>query len=181
MTTPLTLAETADLLGRYRHVEFSLFARLGERAPSCEDAAVVVYLAGASRAHGFRAALVEPLLPVSDGLPVAAELTRSPGDRFDEALEVLAVAGHDEELLDALVGTFYPEMAAGYAEHLAVAVSPADAAVHRMLRRLLADLAATTAEGRVLAPTAGGTPRSARVHELLEKIPGPFGPLHRTP
>ena len=180
MTAPLTLAETADLLGRYRHVELSLFARLGGRAPSCEDAAVVVYLAGASRAHGFRAGLVEPLLPVSDGLPRAAELTRSPGERFDEALEVLT-AGSDGELLDALVGTFYPAMAAGYAEHLAVAVSPADAAVHRMLRRLLADLAATTAEGRVLAPPSGGTPRSARVHELLEKVPGPFGPLRRTP
>ena len=180
MTVPLTLAETADLLGRYRHVELSLFARLGGRAPSCEDAAVVVYLAGASRAHGFRAGLVEPLLPVSDGLPRAAELTRSPGERFDEALEVLT-AGSDGELLDALVGTFYPAMAAGYAEHLAVAVSPADAAVHRMLRRLLADLAATTAEGRVLAPPSGGTPRSARVHELLEKVPGPFGPLRRTP
>jgi hypothetical protein len=180
VTAPLTLAETADLLGRYRHVELSLFARLGGRAPSCEDAAVVVYLAGASRAHGFRAGLVEPLLPVSDGLPRAAELTRSPGERFDEALEVLT-AGSDGELLDALVGTFYPAMAAGYAEHLAVAVSPADAAVHRMLRRLLADLAATTAEGRVLAPPSGGTPRSARVHELLEKVPGPFGPLRRTP
>jgi hypothetical protein len=180
VTVPLTLAETADLLGRYRHVELSLFARLGGRAPSCEDAAVVVYLAGASRAHGFRAGLVEPLLPVSDGLPRAAELTRSPGERFDEALEVLT-AGSDGELLDALVGTFYPAMAAGYAEHLAVAVSPADAAVHRMLRRLLADLAATTAEGRVLAPPSGGTPRSARVHELLEKVPGPFGPLRRTP
>jgi hypothetical protein len=175
MTEALTLAETADLLGRYRYVELSLFARLGARAPLCGNAAAVVYLSGASLAHGFRAGLVESLLPVSTDLAGAAALTRSPGGRFDEALDVLDGPGGDAELLDALVGVLYPAMADAYAEHLATASGPADAALRRTLRRVLADLTGVAADGRALVPARGDSARAARVRQLLDAVPGPFG------
>jgi len=177
VTEPLTLLETADLLGRCRYVELSLFGRLGARAPSCADAALVVYLSGASLAHGFRAGLVESLLPVSAGLAGAEAWTRTPGGHLDEALDVLVGPGADEELLDALVGVVYPAMAVAYAEHAAAASGPADTAVRRVLRRVLADLDGLTADGRALAPARGASARAARVRELLDAVPGPFGPL----
>ncbi|HXZ83216.1 MAG TPA: hypothetical protein VED84_05655 [Acidimicrobiales bacterium] len=178
MTEPLTLEETADLLGRYRYVELTLFTRLGARAPACGDAKLVVYLAGASRAHGFRAALVESLIPVASGLPDAAALTRSPGRHCDEALDVLDGPGDDDELLDALVACVYPAMAAAYAEHLVAAPGPADPATRRTLHRVLADLDDVTTEGRELGAQGGGSPRALRVRELVAAVPGPFGPLH---
>jgi hypothetical protein len=181
VTAPLTFLETADLLGRYRHVELSLFARLGERAPTCGDAALVVYLAGASRAHGYRAGLVESLLPVSDALPAVTGVTRSPGGRLEEALDVLTADGHDDDLLDALVGAVYPAMTAAYAEHLAQAGSPADAAVQRVLRRVLADLGGITTDSRALGPATGASARAGRVRELLQEVPGAFGSLRRDP
>ncbi|MGA9077070.1 MAG: hypothetical protein WB383_01885, partial [Acidimicrobiales bacterium] len=160
MKTPLTLAETADLVGRSRHVELSFFARLGERAPRCDGAAAVVYLAGASRAHGFRAGLLEALLPVSDGLGPTAAATGPTGDGPGELLDLVVGPGKDAELLDALVGVVYPAMAAAYAEHLAAAGSPSDAWVRRTLRRVLADLEAVAAEGREFAPGNGSGARA---------------------
>ncbi len=179
MTAPLSLADTADLVGRSRHVELSFFARLGERAPRCDGAAAVVYLAGASRAHGFRAGLLEELLPVADGLGPAAVLSGSPGEGFEELLDVLAGPGEDAEILDALVRVAYPAMAAAYAEHLAAAGPPSGTEVRRTLRRVLADLEAVAAEGRELAPGAGRSARAARARTLLEAAGGPFGPLRR--
>jgi hypothetical protein len=179
MSEPLTLAETADLLGRCRYVELAFFTRLGARAPACGEAALVVYLAGASRAHGFRAGLVESALPVAASWPDATGFTRSPGSRLDEALDVLVGPAGDEELVDALVGVVYPAMVSAYASHLELAAGPADAATRRTLRRLLADLADVAAEGRELAPGRADSWRARRVRELLEQVPGPFGPLRR--
>lgn len=153
---------------------------MGARAPRCADAALVVYLSGASLAHGFRAGLAESVLPVATGRAGAEASTRSPGGGFDQAVEVLDGPGEEAELLDALVGIVYPAMAVAYAEHLAVATGPADASVRRTLRRVLADLGDVAADGRALAPARGDSARARRVQELLEAVPGPFGPLIRT-
>ena len=92
---------------------------------------------------------------MSAGLAGAEAWTRTPGGRLDEALDVLVGPGADEELLDALVGVVYPAMAVAYAEHVAVASGPADTAVRRVLRRVLADLDGLTADGSALAPARG--------------------------
>lgn len=178
MSPPLTLLESADLLGRWRYVELAAFARLGRRAPRCATPALAAYLAGASRAHGWRAVLVEELLPVSAGLPGPAACTRAPSSEIDEALE-MAVAGDDAEVLDALLGAVYPSMSAGYAERLAVASRAADPPVVRALGRLLADLDAIRRDGALLAGRMAPVSPARRrgVEELIARGGGAFGPL----
>ena len=178
MSRPLTLLESADLLGRWRYVELAAFAHLGRRAPACEAPALSAYLAGASLAHGWRAGVVEELLPVSAGLPEPGTCTRAPSLELVEALE-LAVDGDDVDLLDALLGALYPAMAAGYAERLAVASPAADPPVVRAVGRLLADLDAVRRDGAVLAGRLlpARPARRRRVEELLGRGGGAFGPV----
>ena len=175
----LSLLDSADLLGRCRYVELAAFSLLGRRAPGCEGPAVVAYLAGASLAHGWRAGQLEALLPVSTGLPGAAELTRSPAASTDLALELATAPGGDAELLDALLGAIYPSMSAGYAERLSAASPAADPPVARTLRRLLADLEELRREGELVAR---GLPvpeprRRRAVEDALAQAGGLFGPL----
>ena len=178
MTRPLSLLESADLLGRWRFVELAAFVALGRRAASCEVPSVATYLAGASLAHGWRARLVEERLPVSVGLPGIAECTRAPSHEIGEALAT-AVAGDDAEVLDALLGALYPAMSAGYAERLAVASPAADPPVARLLGRLLADLDAVRRDGALLAGRIAPAAPSRRrlVEETVSRGGGAFGPL----
>jgi hypothetical protein len=181
MTRPLTLLESADLLGRYRYVELEAFALLGARASSTSEPAVAGFLAGASLAHGWRAGLIEERLPVSVGLPGAAACTRAPSPEVDAALAAIVAAGDDAEVLDGLLGGLYPAMGAGYAERLAVASPAPDPPVQRLLGRVLADLDAVRRDGAEIAgmlpwPTAG---RRRAVEELLGRGGGAFGPLAR--
>ncbi len=175
----LSLLESADFLGRCRYVELQAFSLLGRRAAGCGDPAVAGYAAGASLAHGWRARQLEELLPVSTGLPRAAELTRSPCASTDEALELAAGGGEDAELLDAFLGAIYPSMAAGYAGRLAAASPAADPPVVRALQRVLADLDGVRREGALVA---GGLPapsprRRRAVEEALGRSGGVFGPI----
>lgn len=139
MSAPLALIEQAELLGRYRYVELSCFAHLGERALAVKDALLCSYLSGASAAHGYRAAQLEEHLPVSVGLPGPAELTRSPGAAFDQALSALTEAG-DDELASGLVRVLYVSMAASYRAHRQSSSSYGDPALSRSLGRVLFDL-----------------------------------------
>ncbi|MCU1493911.1 MAG: hypothetical protein JWO62_1675 [Acidimicrobiaceae bacterium] len=178
MTRPLTLLESADLLGRYRYVELAAFVALGKRAAHCSEPTAAAYLAGASLAHGWRAHLVEERLPVSVGLPTAADCTRSPSPELDSALVALT-GGEDVEVLDGLLGALYPAMAAGYVERIAAASAAADPPIVRLLGRLLADLDAVRREGAgvaaLLAVPTGATRHA--VEELLGRGAGPFGTL----
>lgn len=178
MSRPLTLHESADLLGRYRYVELAAFSVLGRRATSCAVPDAATYLSGASLAHAWRARLVEERLPVSAGLPGVAECTRSPSTQLDGALELLVDAG-DAEVIDGLLGALYPAMAAAYLERLSIVSSASDPPIARLLGRLLADLDALRrdgAESAALLPVpAPGTRRG--LGELLGAGGGPFGPL----
>jgi len=185
VTTPLTLHQSADLLGRYRYAELAAFERLGRRAPACSHAGVAAFLSEASLAHAWRARLVEERLPVSVGLPDAAASTRSPGSFLDEALDELAAPGAgaegDLELLDALLGALYPSMLAGYAARLEIASPSADPPVVLALGRAAADLERVTSAGLRLAasgPPAPGALRG-RLEAKLEAGGGAFGPLLR--
>lgn len=177
-TGPLSLLESADLLGRYRYVELAAFVALGERATHCSESSVASYLSGASLAHAWRARLLEERLPVSVGLPGAVASTRAPSLDLDAALATL-VAGDDGDVLDGLLGALYPAMVAGYVDRLAVASPAADPPIVRMLGRLLADLDAVRREGTEVAATLAEPSSGARraVEELLSRGGGPFGPL----
>ena len=133
VSEPLSLAESADLLGRYRFVELECFAQLGERAARCERPEVARYLSGAARAHAWRAGLLEALLPVSVGLPAAAELTVSPHPALGSALQEL-VAAEDDSLVEGLLTVLYPAMLAAYRAHLERCSPFSDPPVRRTLR-----------------------------------------------
>lgn len=196
--TPLSLLESADLLGRMRYVELELFERLGRRARQVDSAPVAVWLSGASLAHAFRAGLLEDHLPVSATLPGPDELTVSPGPGLDAALALLdpdppqdadpdpekGAGPADAELAEAVVGVLYPAMLAGYARRLALASPVADPPLARTLGRLLHDLRAVAEAGKDLpgvpaalarrpARTAGGR----LAERLAAQLPtdGPFG------
>lgn len=176
---PLSLLESASLLGRYRFVELQLCAALGERAQSCSLPSAVCFLAAASRAHGARAGWLEERLPVSVGLPDAEQLTRTPSDAVELAVETVVSDGEDADVLDGLVGALYPSMAAGYGERLACASPAADPPVVRVLGRLLADLDGLRREGAEVAALlpAPGAGRRRAVEALLARGPGVFGQL----
>ncbi len=176
MSAPLSLLESADLLGRYRYVELGAFAALGARARTAAPR-FAAFLAGASRAHAYRAALFEARLPVSVGLPGPEELTRSPHLAIDEVLDALSAEPDDQLVLDALSGVLYPAMAASYAERLAAASPAADGGLARALRRAIADLDAVASEVLLLASSS---PLAARVAVALAAAGGPFGPLRAT-
>jgi len=176
VTFPLTLLESADLLGRYRYVELAAFAVLGERSARCERAALAVYLSAASRAHAWRAELFERQLPVSAGLPGVGECTRSPGPEVDEALALLGSAAEDD-LLPMLLDALYPAMLDAYGARLAAAAPASDGGLVRALRRAVADLEAVLADGRALGAPRPGLPVAQRLGRLVASVGGPFGPL----
>jgi hypothetical protein len=176
VSRPFTLLESADLTGRARYVELALFAALGAQVTRAEDPAVAVYLAGAARAHGFRARLLEELLPVSLGLPGVEESTRSPHPALDGAVAALIADGPDRALVATLVGLVYPLMLAAYDARREAAAPAADAPLLRTFRRLRDDLEATRHEGIGLADEVADA-RAEEVGRLLKEAGGPFGVL----
>jgi hypothetical protein len=171
----LSLVESADLVGRYRHVELALFTRLGGRAPQCHDDALAVYCQSASLAHGEHLVLVEALLPNG---PVLSERdwSRSPGEPLEEALVVVFAEGDDEEFIDSLVGALYPMMTYAYDRHLKETNELADGAMRRTLRRLVSDTRGLIEEARHAGVALRNGTRARRVRQLLA-TGGPFGAL----
>jgi hypothetical protein len=159
-----------------------LFAALGRRAPQATTPAVAVFLSGASLAHGFRAGLIEPRLPVSIGLPGVVESTSSPDPALGEAI-LRIVEADDAGVLDGLLGSLYPAMTIAYAHHLASASPAADPPISRMLQRILSDLEAIRREGSDIAGPFGrliGRSGVARgVDDWLMRSEGVFGPPRR--
>lgn len=147
------LRATAETLGHYRYVELSFAQLSGHKA--AEGGAVAPFLAGAAGAHAWRAALFEELLPVSIGLPGAAELTVPPTERFSATLTELGGLGA-ESLVTVLVEDAYPALLATWAAHAASASPVADAALVRTLRRTVADLTAVRDEGTPLRGRGAG-------------------------
>ncbi|HVB06711.1 MAG TPA: hypothetical protein VNF07_10760 [Acidimicrobiales bacterium] len=174
MSEPLTLLDSAARLGHYRYVELRGFARLGARAPRAAPA-LAGFLAGAARAHAHRAGLLEARLPLSIGIPHAAELTVAP-DLESEGLldELLGVP--DEQLLGALVEGLYPSLLAAYRAHLGRCSPFSDPPVARLLGRLIADLEGVLGEASALGPAASGGPAA-----LLERLSARGGVLPSAP
>ena len=163
----LSLHESAAGLGRLRYVEVGFFERVGRRAASLQPPQVAIWADSAARAAAWRASLLGELLPVSVGLPAAAELTRSAGAAVDLALDRLGPPEDETrlfppsrqrpamqavpsrpagEVLDgpALVAhvasSFYPALLGAYEGRRAMDSAAADPPVRRVLARVIADL-----------------------------------------
>lgn len=169
----LTLHQSAAGLGRLRYVEVGFFERVGRRASLLEPAPVAIWAEAASLAAAWRASLIAELLPVSVGLPDAAELTRSAGEAVDAALDRLgpppaegaadqgagqpgsAVAGLDgAALVEHVAESFYPALLAAYETRRAARAPAADGPVLRMLVRVIADLRAELESATATAQAA---------------------------
>jgi hypothetical protein len=179
MTRSRTIGETADLVGRERYAEITLFRALGERVRTVSVPGVMVVLAGAAQGHAWRAKVLEELLPVSLGLPGVDDATRSAGPEFDEAVARLTREGDDVTLAEAVAKVLYPAMLGGYRAHLVGCSEVADPPVTLALRRVIADLESQsdelyTAVGGDDGPSYGV---AADVQGLLDRIGGPFGQI----
>jgi len=182
MTTPLSIEESADLIGRYRYVELLAFNLLGERAPSCDTPKGALFLASASRAHAYRAQLFEELLPVSLGLPSAKDLTRTPDPLVDEALRCCVAEGRDVDVIYALISAVYKSALIAYEGRLSQCAGPADRALSRTLRRAIGDVEVICGQGRELGARLGAptSDRAESVETLLSRAGGLFGPSRRS-
>lgn len=141
-----SILQSADLLGRYRHVELRCFEVVGARALRASEPRAAVLLDAASAAHAWRAREIEVRLPVSLGLPGVEEATRAPSPELDDALGALGADEDDDAVLGALSSVLYPAIIDAYRQHLASTMPSADAPIARMLRRVLADAEATALE-----------------------------------
>ena len=174
-----TIHETADLLGRERHVEIEMFRVLGAGSLGFESPEVMLYVANAARSHAWRAQLLEELLPVSLGLPGVDEATRSPGVLADQVIAGLIVEGDEDQILEALGKVVYPEMLSAYRHHL-VSCSPAsDLPVTIVLRRVIGDLETRLDELHEMSAIddASLAPSTQAMSELLRQLGGPFGAI----
>lgn len=165
----MNLLDSSRRIGALRAVELACFRRLGERAPWLAPASCAGWAASASRAHAWRASLLEELLPVSVGLPGPEELTVLPvGALGDELARALPDRGHagpdpgpgaqsgdlpqdDGLLLVADVsGRLYPCLLGEYARLLDLCAPAADGPLVRTVGRAVADLEVVRAQGAKL-------------------------------
>jgi hypothetical protein len=177
MTSTRTIFETADLVGRERYAELSLFGALGQRLSAASVPGVTVVLDSAAQGHAWRAKVLEELLPVSLGLPGVDEATRSAGREFDEAVARLTSETDDVTLAEAVAKVFYPAMLGAYRAHLIGCSEIADPPVMLALRRVIADLEAQSDELYAVVGADDGPPRggAADIQRLLDSLGGPFG------
>ncbi|HUY07241.1 MAG TPA: hypothetical protein VMU99_08285 [Acidimicrobiales bacterium] len=137
-----TIQELADLLGRYRFVELTLFGITGRGVASSGDASLAVQLSAASHAHAYRAELIERRLLVSDGLNDASRSTRTPSEEHEILFEAIGKLD-GEELGVMLAFAWYPAMLAAYTERLETCDRASEGPIRLMLSRLVFDLGTT--------------------------------------
>lgn len=154
---PLMMEDIASVIGALREVEVALFSWLGSTAPSLESSAEVAWASGASLRAGWRATQLEPLVPVSVGVPGSGGDTASSGTALGTAVASLgqsrpqsgpgAVAGLALEWYDALLRA--------YEFRLGRLSAAADGPIERVFQRLVADLRAEQAAARTLRQRPG--------------------------
>jgi hypothetical protein len=179
MTQPRTIGQMADLVGRERYAELTLFGALGNRVLRSTEPGVMVVLAGAAQGHAWRAKVLEELLPVSLGLAGVDAATRTPGAEFDGIIERLSSEPDDAILAEAVAKVVYPAMLAAYRAHLTGCSEISDPPVMLALRRVIADLESQSDELFAVVGADEGPPRgsAAEVLELLDRLGGPFGQI----
>ena len=148
---PLTLLESARVLGGLRWVELEAFKMLGAFAVSPPGSGfgpgsgpgpeITQWASGSSLAHAWRATQLEELLPVAAGLPGAEECTTSPGLAAGQWLATLraGLVGVDAGAAES-VPEHYGQLAAAYELRASNAHASADGPVLRTLERLSGDV-----------------------------------------
>lgn len=132
----LDVRASAAVAGRFVALEQELHRRLGVLAVTAEPPAARCFLAEASLAHAWRAALFEALLPVSIGLPAGEELVVLPGPDLARLSHLEAA----DEPVTLLCTETYPALVEAY-EATAAAVSPvSDGPLALAARRAAGDL-----------------------------------------
>ncbi|MGA8297062.1 MAG: hypothetical protein WB770_08485 [Acidimicrobiales bacterium] len=172
------MSALAKFVVRCRYVEIAGFHAIGARAIGT-DANLAGFFAGASRAHGFRAELLESCLPVAAGFTDPSERMRLGG--VDEMVAAFGAEGEDEETFDSLVGVFYPALRDAYDTLSDLADGPGDTSARRTFRRCRDDVSGVIADGLALRATNVDSSRARKVAALVEKSEGPFGSLGEVP
>jgi hypothetical protein len=165
----MLLRELAGVVSRARRLEFEGFAVLGAR-PIGDDVALAVFFAGASRAHGFRAAMLESCLPVASGY-VEQDVARS-GLAINEVVAAMCAQEADREVFDALVGVFYPQLRDAYEVLRVEADGPGDTFCRRTFRRCRDDLDGILEEATAFRTADPRAARAQRVRALLDEYGG---------
>lgn len=170
----LPLVALAELVDRCRAVELASFRALGAREFG-DDASAAIFLAGASRAHGFRVGLLASCIPAATGF-AHLDAVRVPRE-VDAMLVALCDGPDDRAVVDALVGVYYPELRDAYERLSRSANGPGDTFVCRTFRRCRDDVAGLCEEARVLGAMDADGLRARHVRALLAEAGGPFGSL----
>lgn len=181
-----TIEESARRLGHYRWASIRLFEVLGSWVASVPEPNVKVFLAAASRHHGWHADLlrerlpeVRELHPDRQTVPADARLV----ELFDE-LESLRGPDVTAERLTGVYGVVIPHLIEVQSWHLDRCTDVADASVMRTLGFVLRDEVGDVEAGRRLLEQLGsGMDSAARaaafrstIEELLSTAGGISGP-----
>ncbi len=171
---PQTIQELADLLGRYRYVELTLFVITGQAVSRSTVATLAVQLSAMSHAHAYRCELVEGRLLVSDGLDHAPESTRSPSAEHEILFESLGKLTC-EELIVSLGHAWYPAMLDSYRDRLASCELASEGPVRLMLSRMIFDLESTITELSHVCDFSRFASEAAITRARIADVQGPFG------
>ena len=130
----------ADLLGGRVWLERRLFESLGRWAVEADEAAATLFLADASRRHGWHAQVWFDRMPELSGFDVEARVA-APGPRVAELLDRLDAADGSRSLvrLDGYGRVLLPRMIDAYRATLEQLGVAADASVARWSRLVLVD------------------------------------------
>jgi hypothetical protein len=151
---PLSLLESAYVLGGLRWVELEGYSLLGIRsvaeanAPGAGEMQFALWAAASSFAHAWRAEQLLSLLPVSGGLPAAEVCTRSPGPRTEEAIGAFAgeMSGPERRAARyAALASWYAALVVAYERRSTFIQLSTDGPLVTTLLRVLADLRSVTA------------------------------------
>ncbi len=159
----LSLLESARVVGGLRWVELGAFASLGRAATSGGlPPELAVWASGASLAHAWRAGQLHSLLPVSAGLPSAAEATKPPGEDVAELVESLAppsaATGSPSSGDGPALFRLYAALTAAYERRAEFAHPSADPPAVRVFVRLAADTRRIAASFPASTGPAGPSP-----------------------
>lgn len=146
---PLSLRDSAQLIGAYRWVEHTLFVLTGSWVQDADDHELRLHLDLVSGEHAWHAELWEDRLPVLDGFDQEA-LTKPMGPALEAVCAAMpavlsTIAGEHPEVplgllrLAGLYRFFVPRLIVTYDRHLRHAVPATDGPTIRILRMVLRD------------------------------------------
>jgi hypothetical protein len=167
---PLSLEESARIVGGYSWLELRLFETLGGWVPSVPEVEVKLRLHSDAPKHAWHAQLWRDLLP-RDGELAAEGITVPPSPGAEAFVDALAAAADPGQSVEKLVGVYrvaLPRQVATYRAHRARISPVSDGPVARALELVLRDEVADWQEGEMLLQsllTSDEAARRAAAHQ----------------